>query len=133
LADALTIAGTTVNVPAIAPQLSKIPKIASQLERDAFVSPPTSGASECKYRRYERGGNKLIPHNMSYDSNFWSVQRTVESKLKTALPTILLQAARIDESPRLLILVAAGDEKRQTTVSVIMSNVGPLLEVWMFA
>ena len=116
LADALTIAGTTVNdLAAIAPQLSKIPKeIASQLERDALYSHYV----ERQMRDIEgmkRDSNKLIPYNMSYDS-ISGLSNELKSKLKTALPDNLAQAARIDGiTPAALMLVAAEIKKRQPT------------------
>jgi tRNA uridine 5-carboxymethylaminomethyl modification enzyme len=118
LADALTIAGTTVMaLAAIAPQLSQIPKeIASQLERDALYSHYV----ERQMRDIEgmnRDSEKLIPHNISYDL-IAGLSNELKSKLKTALPDNLSQAARIDGiTPAALMLVAAEIKKRQKTAN----------------
>jgi len=115
LADALTIAGTTVkDLAKIKPQLLNIPKeIALQLERDALYSHYV----ERQMRDIEgmrRDSGKLIPHNMCYDS-IGGLSNELKSKLKLTLPDNLAQAARIDGiTPAALMLVAAEIKKQQT-------------------
>lgn len=115
LADALTIAGTTVkDLAKIKPQLLNIPKeIALQLEREALYSHYV----ERQMRDIEgmrRDSGKLIPHNLCYDS-IGGLSNELKSKLKLTLPDNLAQAARIDGiTPAALMLVAAEIKKQQT-------------------
>lgn len=118
LADALTIAGTTVKIlSSIDPQLLNIPnEIALQLERDALYSHYV----ERQMRDIEgmrRDSGKLIPHDMCYDS-IAGLSNELKSKLQTTLPDNLAQAARIDGiTPAALMLVAAEIKKQQTMVT----------------
>lgn len=115
LADALTIAGTTVkDLAKIKPQLLNIPKeIALQLEREALYSHYV----ERQMRDIEgmrRDSGKLIPHNLCYDF-IGGLSNELKSKLKLTLPDNLAQAARIDGiTPAALMLVAAEIKKQQT-------------------
>lgn len=119
LADALTIAGTTVNdLAELAPQLSKIPKdIASQLERDALYSHYVDRQMR-DIEGMKRDSCKLIPNDLNYGS-ISGLSNELKSKLKIALPDNLAQASRIDGiTPAALMLVAAEIKKRQTRAKV---------------
>ena len=114
LADALTIAGTTVkDLASIDPQLLKISnEIALQLERDALYSHYV----ERQMRDIEgmrRDSGKIIPHDICYDT-IAGLSNELKSKFKTTLPDNLAQAARIDGvTPAALMLIAAEIKKHQ--------------------
>ncbi|MGJ8610358.1 MAG: tRNA uridine-5-carboxymethylaminomethyl(34) synthesis enzyme MnmG, partial [Octadecabacter sp.] len=117
LADALTIAGTSIDalIP-LAPQLEDIPDVIRlQLERDALYSHYV----ERQLRDVEalkRDSDKLIPNDLNYD-DITSLSNELKAKLKLALPDNLAQAARVDGiTPAALMLIAAEIKKYQKTV-----------------
>ncbi len=114
LADALTIAGTTIDkLTPLAPQLASLSSdIKRQLERDALYSHYVERQLR-DIQALKRDNDKLIPNDFNYD-DIPGLSNELRTKLKRTLPDNLAQAGRIDGiTPAALMLVAAELKKRQ--------------------
>lgn len=114
LYDALTIAGTTVDMlRPLSDQLADIkPEIATQLERDALYSHYVARQKN-DVDAFRRDSDKAIPNALNYEG-IVGLSNELRSKLAEASPDNLAQAARIDGiTPAALMLIAAEIKKMQ--------------------
>ncbi len=119
LYEALTIAGTKISdLVGIEPKLGGIePEIATQLERDAMY------AHYIERQRNDvlalrRDADRIIPRNLSYE-NIVGLSNELRSKLNTAAPSNMAQAARVDGvTPAALMLVLSEIKKLESLSQV---------------